>query len=84
LIRWRDSLERLKAEGVTLETVEEEALTEDGRRITAHFLCRWIQGRPLYIAVHIADLSEAVHRRQQRQIANALRLPPEKFIFIET
>ncbi len=41
-------------------------------------------GRPLYIAVQITDPSEPAHRRWQRQIANALRLPPEKFIFTET
>lgn len=83
MIRWHEYLERLEAEGVTLETAEAEALTDDGQRISAQFLCRWVKGRPLYIAVHITDLTEPVHRRLQRQIANALRLPPEKFIFTE-
>lgn len=84
MIRWGTCLDKLRHDGVTLETCEEEALTDTGERITTQFLQRVVQGRYLACPVVITSLTDPVPRRQQRQIANLLRLPVEKYVFDET
>lgn len=83
MIRWAAYLQMLKEDGVTLETSEHEAVTDEGERLTTQFLLRWIDGVPLPFAVELTDLNEPVPRRTLRQVANALRLPVEKYVFPE-
>ncbi|MFN3167690.1 MAG: hypothetical protein ACE37H_11570 [Phycisphaeraceae bacterium] len=81
MIRWGEFLDMLKQDGVSLETAEHDVLTEDGERFTTQFLIRWVDGRALHIPVNIDGLNEPVSRQSFRQIANVLRLPPERYIF---
>lgn len=83
MIRWGRFLERLREDSVTLNTVEHEGITEDDERITTRFLSRVVDGRYLYCEVDFESLDDPVPRRKQRQIANLLRLPPEKHHFRE-
>ncbi len=83
MIRWGDYLQKLKEDGVTLESCEEEGLTDSGERIVSQFLQRVVRGRYLYCPVEFTSLTDPVPRRKQRQIANQLRLSVEKYVFRE-
>lgn len=83
MIRWGEYIEMLKQDGVSLETAENDILTEHGEKFSAQFLVRWVDGVPLHVIVTITSPNEPVSRRTFRQIANALKLPPEKYIFPE-
>lgn len=82
MIRWHAYISMLKEDGVSLETsCDYEMLADDGTRLTTRFLIRWVDGAALTYSVYIPDMNEPVSRRTLRQVANALRLPPEKYIF---
>ncbi|MEM9345555.1 MAG: hypothetical protein AAGB26_02945 [Planctomycetota bacterium] len=83
MIRWEQYIQMLEADGVSLEQIDLEGISESGERRSKQCLVRWIDGVPIYLAVHIPDIHEPVSRRTLRQVANALRLPPEKYIFPE-
>ncbi|MEO0474743.1 MAG: hypothetical protein AAF085_02060 [Planctomycetota bacterium] len=83
MIRWGDYIRMLKADGVTLETADSELMNAEGNSFGAQFLIRWVDGVPLNTLVEVPDMQEPVSRRTLRQVANALRLPPEKYIFPE-
>ena len=81
---WGSYLRRLAEDGVRLGECEEEAVRDDGQRVTTKFLERVKDGYQLHIPIKFDDLSETVPWYKRRQIANALRLPAEKYIFPDT
>lgn len=82
MITWGDYLGLLTADGVEVGRSELEAIGEDGRRVTATTLVRWVDGRLYYHEVpEITDAGETVPRYVQRQVMNRLRLPPERYAF---
>ncbi len=84
MLTWRDYLEMLREDGVELVESEEEAVTEDGRRIISYTLTRWVEGRLLYYVVPgEVRKDEPVPWLVRRQAPVALKLPPEKYIFPE-
>jgi len=67
-----------------LGEVEHELLDESGERVTAKVLTRRLHGKLLWIEIGFQTLDDRVPRRTQRQIANRLRLPPERYVFEES
>lgn len=81
MITWREYLDLLRKDGVSVAESEDEALSDDGERVISRFLVRVVDGEVLTSPAEFASLSSAVPRMEQRRIANRLRLPPEKYIF---
>jgi len=82
MIVWRDYLSKLANEGVSLNSVEDDDLTEEGERLERHFLSRLVAGQFLnFLLPGPVDMDAPVSRYLRRQIANVLRLPPKKYIF---
>jgi hypothetical protein len=82
MIVWKDYLAMLAEDGVLLGQAEEQALTDQGERVVAYFLSRHLDQRLLHIPLPVTPAPDAtVPSYLQRQIAVALRLPPEKYIF---
>lgn len=84
MILWKDFLRKLQEDGVVLGEVEHELLDESGERVTAKVLTRRLHGKLLWIEIGFQTLDDRVPRRTQRQIANRLRLPPERYVFEES
>ena len=78
MIRWREFIEKLREDGVTLNECEQEALTEDGERITTKFFARVVKGQYLVADADFQSLAHALPRRTRRQIANLPRLPVDQ------
>lgn len=82
MLTWRNYLDILKDDGVTLETGMDLGICDDnGQLIVSKFLVRSVDGAFLSYPVYVPDEQEPVSRRTLRQVANALRLPPEKYVF---
>ena len=81
MIRWRDYLQILAEDGVSLAESENAELDEFGQRAYSQFLVRTTGDRVLTIQDEIPGPQSVVDAPVQRQIANRLRLPPEKYIF---
>lgn len=85
MISWRDYLELLKRDGVSLVESEEEAITDGGDRAVVQTLCRHAGNRLLIYVIPgtIHSMDDAVPWIIKRQVPNVLRLDPEKYLFGE-
>jgi len=80
-ITWGWYIRVLRAEGVRLDVVEQEDLSEEGDRIVTKMLTRRVGGRLLWTEAGFGDPDEPITYYRRRQIANELRLDPTRFIF---
>ena len=77
---WGEFLKMLADDGVTLDRIEYDAITEDGDRHVRYMLSRSFEGRLLAYDLSYPRMDARVSRWTIRRIANTLRVPVDKYI----